>query len=366
MDRGVFLEASALEAASPRDALRLYAELDRQNTDDAPMMLAVGAIGPAIAAAIAYLVARAIPAYQTEVTLIILILGYAPIFMVQKRALLERGVSKPPVFVNIVYYVLMPVLVILQDVLQLAIILLVSAVTWIVLALPISLMYLLLGGPPFVAPWELPTTIGSIGIGICIAFWLAYVLADLNPQMFTREPVADHLEMIPVGIRLRAADIVQFFGGLLLGVILVGSGPLELLFEHQWEAVVLSGITGLMLAYAFRSTPGDLVLDHLIEIGRARALIRLGRIVEARWRMEQVIFAPASHRPVQLGVVASAVHTMASNRTAAGEYGEIPGYLRAAGDVHGTKLEPYGDLWQDVVVHTQALHGHRAARLEDA
>jgi hypothetical protein len=356
MDRSLLLEASALEATSPRDALRLYDEAEKRNTESVPLMLTAGVIGPAATATIAYLVSRAIPVYQTEVTLLILVLGYAPIFMLEKRALIRRGVSTPPAFVNAIYYLVMPVLVILQDVLQLAIILLVAAVTWIVLGLPVSLVYLLIDGPPLVVPWELPTTVGAVGVGICIAFWLAYVLADLNPQMLLREPLADHLEMIPVGLKLRLTDSLQFFAGLLLGALLVGSGPLELLYDHLWEAVLLSAITGLMLAVALRSTPADLVLDHLIGVGRARTLIRMGHVIEARWRLEQIVFAPGSHRPAQLGVVASSLHTMASHRNGRGALSEIPGYLRAARDVSGTKLEPYAGLWDDAVSRTQELH----------
>jgi hypothetical protein len=55
-------------------------------------------------------------------------------------------------------------------------------------------------------------------------------------------------------------------------------------------------------------------------------------------------------------VVASSLHTMASHRNGRGALSEIPGYLRAARDVSGTKLEPYAGLWDDAVSRTQELH----------
>jgi hypothetical protein len=360
----LFFQASAIEAAAPDNAMQLYDEIDKQNTNFIPAVLIAGLLGPAIAAGLAYLITRDISSFQTAITLNILILGYAPIFMLYKKVIIKQGTSEPPPIVNILYYVYMPILVVIHSAFQIAVIVAISLVTWFVLLLPVSIVLFFIKGPPFPMPWTLPLLLNQIILTTCIVFWLLYVLAELNPEMLLREPLADQLEQIPAGLRLRLKDILQFFAGLFLAGLLVGAGPLELLYTNLWEAVFMSAITGLMLAYSINTLPKDPILDHFIQLGRARTLIRLGRLAEARWRLERIIFAPKALRPVQLGVVASSLHTMASLRTCPDGPDEIPGYLRAASDVQNKKLAPYNSHWQDIIKHTQKLYTEICQRYE--
>jgi hypothetical protein len=360
----LFFQASATEAATPDNALRLYDELDKQNTNFVPTILIAGLLGPAIAAGLAYLITRYIPSFQTVITVSILILGYAPIFMLYKKAMIKQGTNKPSAIVNILYYIFMPIFVVIHSAFQIAVIVAISLVTWFLLLLPVSIVLFFIQGPPFPLPWSLPLLLNQIFLTICIVFWLLYVLAELNPEMLIREPLTDQLEQIPAGLRLRVKDILQFFAGLFLASLIVGAGPLELLYTHLWEAVLMSAVTGLMLAYSINTLPKDHILAYLIQLGRARTLIRLGRLAEARWRLERVIFAPKAFRPVQLGVVASSLHTMASLRTCPDGPDEIPGYLRAASDVQNTKLVHYNSQWQDIIVHTKKLYTEICQRYE--
>lgn len=148
-----------------------------------------------------------------------------------------------------------------------------------------------------------------------------------------------------------------------VSAVLVGSGPLGLLYEHLYESVLASGISGLLLGLEIFRPETDSYLGRLARLGEVRCLLRLNRKHEARYRMNEVTEGGRDACPEKVRLLSAVIATLEKPRPR-------PGVVKNAGKTlerllydaenHGLWLRDcpekvHQDIWLLSVLGTCAL-----------
>ena len=110
---------------------------------------------------------------------------------------------------------------------------------------------------------------------------IALLIVDLHPNVLTRQPIG--IRILGAGLVLNSRNVASFVAGLAIGAVLVGTGPLGLLYDHLWEGLLSAGLAGALLGHAIAQRGKDAELDNLIILGRVRCNVRCRRSGFARY-----------------------------------------------------------------------------------
>ena len=294
MDLNLYRRASDSEDTSAEEALGVYKKLEHENSEFYTSILLAAIIFPTVASVIAFLVSQSISSHRTIATVLILCgIGFLPPSLMFGAKLVEKrercmGVATGLLELAIMV-VYLPIIVIFADIISLAIMSFIAAIITAIILTPVSLVIHILTGAPFLWPTELPTHVYLPIFLVC--FVAIFLFAMSNVPLRPIFPVKRILMEIPVGLKVNSSKILEFIASLALGLALIGSGPLGILYEDIRIGVIANGFSGALLGLSFARLESDPVLGNLYRIARARCLMRLGREAEASYRLSSVLAA---------------------------------------------------------------------------
>ncbi|MGD9736487.1 MAG: hypothetical protein AB7V58_12930 [Solirubrobacterales bacterium] len=279
-DGRVAREATALietEAVDPALAARRYEGLAAQNVRSYPGIF----VAALCAVPLAKVLAQVVPGAQGSATgfLIVVVIGYlVPVTLYMRHALAgTRAFEDADPLRRAAGYLLAAGAVASNTAL------LVIAVS-LVTSLLVTPVILVIAGISGTAPYEA----GSPWTTAVVApVWIAvfvFALSDTHPRSLYR-PVAAVRE-IAAGLRVNAAKIMKILAG--IAIVFVGLAPPTSIFSAG-AAVV----TGVLVALSLYRIEIDAETSALIELGRIRCDIRLGRLGVADHRMSVLYEQPA-------------------------------------------------------------------------
>lgn len=328
MNAALFNRASRLEETKPEEALVLYGQLEKENTDFHRDVLLVAVVCPILASAAAYLVWRAADVeHEGLITLAIIGgLGFLPGMLLFQHHLLQKGFECPSglggwlgrLFVG----ALTTLVVLFATQFAFIIHVLITGVAAFALLIPLSFIVHLVAGTPFSPELnELPRFLLLLVFVPILLFVMAEDFAEVGP--IPTFPLRLFLGDVYAGVRLNWQKVLRFGAALGIAVVLVASGPAALLHEHLYETLAASGAAGALLGISLARLEGDLVVADLIRLGQARCLVALGRRAEARFRVRKILRDDDSRRPLAVEQLASALWAFQAGRPAA-EYLQGP------------------------------------------
>jgi formylglycine-generating enzyme required for sulfatase activity len=276
-------DAILLEEKSPQRALQLYKDLAGRNRTFHPDILIASVVFPIIGAALTFFVLRVVEGYQTPVAFILLCLSFGPAFTKFSAAAVELGIEKPSQgLLKFGNFFLMPAMVIAGDTLTMAILAIIAGFCTLVVLLVTGAGMFLINGLPFIWPQDMPPLLAGITAGVFLLFWVGFTISNLDIREIFREPFSETLSMIPVGIGLNIKDILKFIGSVTLGLLIIGAGPLGLIYESLWQMLLVVGVTGFLLGHSL-SWLDHPKMAHLINLGLSRTHLALGHTLRARY-----------------------------------------------------------------------------------
>ncbi|HEC34562.1 MAG TPA: hypothetical protein ENI37_07590 [Chloroflexi bacterium] len=382
MNLALFQRALELEEVQPQRALTFYDRLGRENKDSYPDILLIAIVCPILASVVAFFASRVLEQHQSLVTVLILAgLGFTPAWVTFQNRVLQSWPERVSGLARALAIVVPVFGTLLSDALTLFFVFLLAGVLSAVILVPVSFLRHLLTDAPFLPPAQLPLHIYLPVFVPAFLFALALALSEVRFPRFFRMPLeifraslsdkkrwfAHSLKRlvaeIPVGLRLNVSNILQFLASLGMGAVLVGAGPLGLLYDHLYRALLASGLAGGLLGLSIYRVERDLLLGNFIRLGQVRCLIRLGRMAEADYRLVQVFELPGFSRPEAVEDLASALSEMLSGgqpgapqprRLAAQR--RVLMLLQTAAEA-GRRMDRYRDIWLASFRRTWSLAG---------
>lgn len=290
----LYRQASDAEDTSPEQALQTYKKLERENSEFHTSILLAAIICPIVASVIAFFVSHSISGHRTIATILIVGgIGFLPPLLMFGAKLVEKRKRHIGVTTGLLEWAITavgsPIILMFADIIFLGILFFVAGIITLVILTPLSLVNHLLTGAPFLWPTELPTHVYLPIFLVC--FVAIFLFAMSNVPLRPIFPVKRILMEIPVGLKVNSSKILEFIASLALGLALIGSGPLGILYEDIRIGVIANGFSGALLGLSFARLESDPVLGNLYRIARARCLMRLGREAEASYRLSSVLAA---------------------------------------------------------------------------
>jgi hypothetical protein len=279
METEDYLLASSMEKGNPREALERYRKLIKGNKRFYPSILIAGIVAPSIAFAIAVLVTQPLSRYR-ELTaiLIICIIGFGPVILLSSgkdkeviKGSAGLSLSDSPLVLN---FFIVP----FGGLLQMAVVGVVTAIIFYVILLPVSFIRYLVVGGPMLWPTKLPAPLTypvflTCFLIVCLVLFSDVRLLPLSARRIIKE--------VPIGLRYNALKIPYALVSLLwiLSIIVFG-------FKGTRNIAIIGSATllvGLLLGFMADRKEENYSLGALYQMGKARALVRLNRLMEARF-----------------------------------------------------------------------------------
>jgi len=242
--------------------------------------------------------------------------------------------------------------VIFADLITLLILVLIAALIAATILIPLTLLNHFLTGAPFVWPAELPMNVHLPVFFVCFVIIFLFVMSDVRLRPFSIRRI---LSEMPVGLRVNSGRILEYIASMAFGLVLVGSGTLEILYEDIRHGIIANGFAGLLLgsAFAHGALEKDFVLGNLYRIGRARCLIRLDRQTEASYRIKRLGDSPKFSRPPPVEYLVIALLNLIEG------FPRIEEYLNEAAteSVSTDEYHRYREIIADSILRTRRLAG---------
>lgn len=362
MSLDMFQQARELEGSQPQNSLVLYDRLEKENMMHYPDILLMAIVCPILASIIAFFTSHAVAQHRTIATLgILAVLGYGPAPLVFYLRESRRSFGDNELAVGLAY--LQVSLIFVGSYFTLVFL----AIVTFILALPIlAIISLVLQ----LYPTELPLHISLPVIIPAFVVALAVTLTRIDRSIFPSTPfqealfpfklrnIVNLIAEIPIALKMEMEQILEFFTGLAIGAVLVGAGPLELLYNHLYESIAASVFAGVMLGLSLFHVDRNLRTANEIRLGQIRCLIRLNRRAEARYRLKQLSDSAPAGRTPDIENVAQALSLLAE-RNWVRHPAPDPSYQLHR---HLSRAADYGtESWFETVRVTRSL-----ANLEEA
>lgn len=341
------------EKKDPAVALVLFRGLQKRNVARRPdiLMLCLGA--PVLAMALAFHLTRTLADRQSLVALLILFfVGYYPPVLWACRWMTERQRTAKPRDDDGSW--LFPAIQAILIYFERALVVFFIVLFALVFALPCFVLsgafcHLLLG-----TPWlEPPEVVKQVIAVAALGLGLLVVLSDVDWKLLFQLRIA--LPELVAGLRHRIGRNLKF---LLVDVavasVLVGAGPLGLLYDHLFQATAGAALAGGLLGLTLWQLPRDPRLDVFAVLGIARCEIRLGRRGAARWRLRMLLDYSAVDLPEVGGSLGRSLLQIAAPQAQPFKNREIVrGLDRAAEEAHGEREHRL--LWAASVENSRSL-----------
>lgn len=294
MKLDLYGQASDSEETSPEEALEIYKKLEHENSEFHTSILLAAIICPIVASVIAFFVSQSISSHRTIATVLILCgIGFLPPLLMFGAKLAEKRKTYMGVTTGLLEWSIMafflPIFAIFAHLITLVILFLIAGIITLVIWTPLSLVNHLLTRAPFLWPTDLPIHVSLPFFLAC--FVVVFLFAMSNVPLRPVFPVRRILMEIPVGLKVNSGKILEFIASSALGLALVGTGPLGILYGDVYIGVIANGFSGVLLGLSFARLESDPLLGNLYRIARARCLIRLSRQAEASYRLSSVLEA---------------------------------------------------------------------------
>ena len=316
MNYRLYNYALELEEENPGKALEIYEKIEKENRELHLSILLAGISFPILAYLTTLFAMKYITDYQVIVTLLILVMiGYIPSFLIYtiKFDKKEKGYFKasPREITGILAAGLVTgILEIIGDQIELAI----MAVWALIPALAIEILIMLtihfLTGTPLLETLPIPI-IGAIGLTCFIIIFLvhmsevalksgfnynplmyllAYTLEFIYPTESTRLGLIKEMASdILAGLKVHLDEVIGYLASMAIGLVLVGSGPLEIFYEDIRQGILANTIAGSLFALSLTGRlEKDPILANLSRLGKIRCLIRLGKETEAAHQLSKL------------------------------------------------------------------------------
>jgi len=297
-------KALALELRDPIRALEIYGEVERKNHDRQIDLLVVAAVCPPLAISLSLLVVpqflagtpRNIASY-----LVVLLLGYLPaIEMYRRRS--PREFSRVSTKEAWIQRAIAAVLFLYLDLLIFSFLVLLAGLIAAVVILP--LRYLRGGLLTNSLPLYIELPIKVLAFVVTVAWG------------FTPRPLSAPRRSLPeiaVDLRLESREIVAFAVRVMVGLETLRPLVTDLLGSAVFE-ISTGFATGVPLGLTLYRPQRDRTLGRIIALGRARALLKLGRVYEARHHIHAI--TALSGFPRSVGEMADVLDDLASQNRA--------------------------------------------------
>jgi hypothetical protein len=292
-----------LEETNPKEALRIYKKLESKNKEFHRDFIFFGIICPIIAYSVVFhLLQSPNPPRDLYTFLILAIVGFAPpstMFIIKVKA--KVGGIGGTEFIERLHTttsgMIVGIAIVFSNLISLALLILLAIILATLLIIPISLVTLILPNTSFLWPSELPETV--LWTSFISSFIVIFLIELAEPPLFNsgvflsppppltrRQMVKEFIEMIPVGLRLNFANKLKFIAGIFVSILLVGAGPLGLLYGDFYQGVAVFGFSGLLVGLSLsKAIEKDYYLGDLYQLGIIRCALRLDRRAEANYRI---------------------------------------------------------------------------------
>lgn len=349
-------QARELEESHPQSSLVLYDRLEEENRMYYPDILLVAIVCPILASIIAFFTSHSVAQHRTIVTLLILaVQGYGPAPLVFYLRESRRSFGDNELAVGLAYLQVSLIFVgsyftlIFLIIVTLILVLPILAVTCLVLQL---------------YPTELPLHISLLVIIPAFVVALAVTLTRIDRSIFPSTPfqkalfpfkfrnIANLIAEVPIALKMEMKQILEFLTGLAIGAVLIGTGPLGLLYNHLYESIAASGFAGVMLGLSLFHVERNLRTASEIRLGQIRCLIRLNRRAEARYRLKQLSDSAPAGRTPDIENVAQALSLLAERNWGRRPVPDLSYQLHR----HLSRAADYGtEAWFETVRATRSL-----------
>lgn len=364
--------ALELEETKPADALHLYDRFDERNRKLYVDILLLAIVCPVAASIIAFFVIHSTAYFHTLITLLILsIVGYGPAILLyehrqaqgarfrhfglryiehyglphERYDFLRRLHVLSRLVISLVYTFIGGFLVLLWTVIFSA--LFIIPVSFLLLAaLSVAQQKFVIELPFYL---KLPINLFGSLLGAAVCF------SKIRAPVF---PIKNFLSSLIVDVKLGMKDVLDNLAGIGMSLVLVGAGPLGLLYDHLYQGVLASGFTGALLGLSLYRPEKDFILGFIIKLGRIRCFLRLNRNNEARYWINDIagyseLGCPKAVR--ELAEILSRIEDRRSGRArdSAPSLAEMTMEARS----YTSMDEPYRDIWLSSVLRTYSLAG---------
>jgi WD40 repeat protein len=285
-----FRKATKTEASDPEESLAFYTKLRKANRKLYLDLLAVSILCPVAASLLAYYSSSILALNRAVLALVFLgVLGYSPAIIIyglrehastlrpsgeyweQRRG--HRRESWSSFILTFLVYTFLGNIFLLS---------LVAIFAALVAAPFMYLLSVILETDVISLPRYVALPILALAFVYSLGFWFS----RSKPPLL---PVREHLWGVFTDLKLSGETILQLLFVVAVNAVLVGSGPLGLLYERPYESVLASGISGLLLGLVLARPETDAYFGRLVRLCEARCLLRLNRKHEARYRLNEVM-----------------------------------------------------------------------------
>jgi len=349
MSVALFQRALQLEEAEPERALALYKTLESENTSLYKDVLLVAIGCPILASVLAFFACRATD-WHESLTIILIIggLGFFPPILMFHYRLLQKGFQHPGWLLMLVFAAGSAFLLLIANAVALAIDVIIAGLVAGAVLIPLSFVLYLVGGiSSFLLPAELPLYVFLPVFVPILVLVMAQGFSEV--ELMPIFPLRRFLVEIPAGLRRNWEKTAMFVASVGASFALVGSGPLGLLHEHLYAALLANGLAGALLGVSISRPERDLLLANLIRLGQARCLLALRRTAEVRRPLKMVAKSPSFSRPEAVEYLAAALGEIHAGRPASE-------YLHHAAEA-GELMVGHRDIWLASYSRTRSLAG---------
>jgi hypothetical protein len=179
------------------------------------------------------------------------------------------------------------VLALFADVLQLAVMALITGLVLILLMLPYNLWLRLQNGPPL--NWGIPETMpepmaNALAWSVFLITFLV-IASEVRLKPFSLGRV---LQEIPIGLKENSDKILSFITNITLALILLGTAvQYEVLYENLQTGIIVYSFLGALIGWGRYRQEKNHLLGTLNVISQSRCLLNLGYIAEARVKLQR-------------------------------------------------------------------------------
>lgn len=364
-DSGAIHKALELEETEPKAALDLYQQASKENRERYWDVLLIAIICPVAASIIVFLIIHPAEHFRTlNVFLIMSIFGYGPALWLYERRQADARFR----YFGFQYMRLYRLPAERYDSLRrrygrvrlafsLALIFIGTTTTLIMIVffsaffiLPVAAIFcLILRKSPENLPFSLLLTINVLGSIFGVAFGFSLIGAPLFP-------LKGFLSGMIVDVKLSIRDILDFLAGVGMGLLIVGAGPLGLLYNHLYEGMIASAFTGALLGLSLYDPETDFILALIIQLGQIRCFLRLKRKDEARYWINDILRRPDLSFPRAIRDLASILSAI-EGRGKEQKWDFVPLLEELSTEAReGMSLDkPYQEIWLSSVLKTYSL-----------
>jgi hypothetical protein len=342
MYNNLIKQALDLEEPNPEEALKIYKKLESENKEFHGNIVFIGIICPIIAYSLVFhLLQSPNPPRDLYTFLILAIVGFAPpSTMLTIKAKTKIGRIGGTEFIERLHTafigMLAGTLIVFSNLIGVGLLILLAIILATLLTIPISLATLILPNTSFLWPNELPEIV--LWTSFISSFFVIFLIELAEPPFFNtlvflsppppltrRQMIKEFIGMIPVGLRLNFVNKLKFIAGIFVSILLVGSGPLGLLYGGFYQGVAAFGFTGLLLGFSLsKAIEKDYYLGDLYQLGIVRCLLRLDGRAEANYRIGRLTKERKPWRTPPVDNLTTGLSLFMDN------YSDYPYYVREA------------------------------------